>query len=149
MSKEFILVTLLLTLSLAWFAHSTPAQNYLEHCSGATIKESTKNVVYFSKPSSQKFVTIKGSTDEIDYYSPSQPSIQKLENIGESTDEIDFSPSHPSIQKLEKSTDGIGYSPSDCYYCGGYTPSQCSSLCYYKGYRYYACLTCYCYCTNG
>ncbi|CAG8476325.1 9299_t:CDS:1, partial [Funneliformis mosseae] len=47
----------------------------------------------------QKFVTIKGSTDEIDY-SP-QPSIQKLENFGESTDEIEFSPAHPSIQKFK------------------------------------------------
>ncbi|CAG8664680.1 2250_t:CDS:1, partial [Funneliformis caledonium] len=123
MSKQFILVTLFLTLTLAWFAHSTPAQNYLEHCSGATIKESTKNVVYFSKPSSQKFVTIKGSTDEIDY-SPSQPSIQKLEKVRESTDEIEFSLSHPSIQKFKKSTDGIGYSPSECYYCGGSPRSE-------------------------
>ncbi len=47
MSRQFILITLFLTLTLAWFAQSAPAKNYLEHCPGAILKESSGNFVYF------------------------------------------------------------------------------------------------------
>ncbi|GBC05553.1 hypothetical protein RclHR1_06290008 [Rhizophagus clarus] len=43
--SKFILITLFLTLTLAWVTQSIPAMNYLEHCSDAT--ESTKEFVYF------------------------------------------------------------------------------------------------------
>ncbi|CAI2174687.1 11977_t:CDS:1 [Funneliformis geosporum] len=141
MLKHFILVTLFLTLNLAWLAQSTPAQNYLEHCSGAITKESTKNVVSFSKPSHQNVVIIKGS-EEIDYslsepsiqYSPSKSSFQKLETDKESTDGIVFSLSGPKVR--------------DCEYCGGFDKFECAHECYIRGYKYYACGECYCHCSN-
>ena len=50
MSSPFILVTLFITLTLAWVARSAPAaRNYFDHCPGASlsIKEFTNEFVYF------------------------------------------------------------------------------------------------------